>query len=75
MEEWKMERIKRFFLEDSATAEGTSVVIMVAAVLILFGAGLAVYYGAINTFFDNTTETIETYGTNLGPQFGGEGTD
>lgn len=46
-----MERIKRFFLDESATAEATSTVVMVAGVVILFGAALALYYNAYTTFF------------------------
>lgn len=47
-----MQRIKQFLLDDAATAEVTSTVIMIAAVGILLAAGLAVWYGHIEGFFD-----------------------
>ncbi len=46
-----MERIKRFLLDDTATAEATSTVIMIAGVGLLLAAALGLYYGAIQTFF------------------------
>jgi Flp pilus assembly pilin Flp len=64
-----MERIKKFLLDESGTAEASSTVIMVAAVGILLGLGMATYYGAINGFFNSTQTTMESYGSNLGPKF------
>jgi len=55
-----MERIKRFFLDDSATAEATSTVIMIAAVGILLAAGLIVWYGRLEGFFNTAGENIES---------------
>ncbi len=46
-----MERIKRFLLDDSATAEATSTVVMIAAVGILLAGGLIVWYGQLESFF------------------------
>jgi hypothetical protein len=48
-----MERIKRFFLDEAATAEATSTVIMIAAVGILLGGALVVWYGQLNSFFSS----------------------
>ena len=53
-----MERIKRFFLDERATAEATSTVIMIAAVGILLAAGLIAWYGTLQSFFT-------TAGTNM----------
>jgi hypothetical protein len=47
----KMERIKRFFKDETATAEATSTVIMIAAVGLLLGVGIALYYQGITGFF------------------------
>jgi len=47
-----MKRIKQFLLDESATAELTSTVIMIAAVGILLAAALAVWYGHVNSFFE-----------------------
>ena len=54
-----MERIKKFFWDDKATAEATSTVIMVAAVGILLAAGLGLYYGGIQGFFTDTATQFE----------------
>ncbi len=54
-----MERIKRFFLDDTATAEATSTVIMIAAVGILLGGALATYYGHISGFFGSAGTQME----------------
>jgi hypothetical protein len=54
-----MERIKRFLLDDSATAEATSTVVMIAAVGILLAAGLIVWYGRLDSFFDTAGANLE----------------
>jgi Flp pilus assembly pilin Flp len=59
-----MNSIKRFFIEDSGTAEATSTVIMIAAVGILLAAGLITWYGNINNFFSNAGSTMEASGQN-----------
>jgi Flp pilus assembly pilin Flp len=46
-----MESIKKFFMDESGTAEATSTVIMIAAVGVLLSAGLIAWYGNINSFF------------------------
>lgn len=58
-----MERIKRFFLDESATAEATSTVIMIAAVGILLGGALVLWYGQINGFFSTAGNTLQTGAT------------
>ena len=47
-----MERIKRFMLDETATAEATSTVVMIAAVGLMLALGLAAYYGGLNGFFN-----------------------
>jgi hypothetical protein len=48
-----MERIKRFFLDEAATAEATSTVVMIAAAGVLLAAGLGAWYtGLLNVFTD-----------------------
>jgi hypothetical protein len=46
-----MERIKRFLLDETATAEATSTVIMIAAVGLLLGVAISAYYTGISGFF------------------------
>ena len=58
-----MERIKRFFRDEAATAEATSTVIMIAAVGLLLAAGLTVWYTGISTFFSNASTQIENGST------------
>jgi ABC-type lipoprotein release transport system permease subunit len=64
-----MERIKRFLLDDSGTAEATSTVIMIAAVGILLGAALAVYYGSVNNFFTSAGAGADGYAGRIAPAF------
>ena len=58
-----MERIKRFFRDEAATAEATSTVIMIAAVGLLLAAGLGIWYTGISTFFTNASGQIENGST------------
>jgi hypothetical protein len=46
-----MESIKRFWLDESATAEASSTVIMIAFVGILLLGALGVYYTSMENFF------------------------
>ena len=62
-EDWNMERIKRFFMDDSATAEATSTVVMIAAVGLLLAAGLTIWYGGIEQFFTDASTQVERGGT------------
>ena len=48
-----MERLRRFLSNESATAEASSTVIMVAGVGLLASAGFLVYYGYMHNFFGN----------------------
>jgi len=64
-----MERIKRFLLDDSGTAEATSSVILIAAVGILLGAGVALYYGAFTTFFTNAGAGTTAYSGRMSAKF------
>ena len=53
-----MERIKRFFRDEAATAEATSTVIMIAAVGLLLAAGLTVWYTGITNFFTSASTSV-----------------
>ncbi len=64
-----MERIKRFLKEDSGTAEATSSVILIAAVGILLGAGMALYYGGFTTFFNSANAAATDYAGRIGGKF------
>ena len=46
-----MERIKRFFLDEAATAEATSTVIMIAGVGVMLAAAIVAWYTSLNGFF------------------------
>lgn len=46
-----MERIKRFFLDEAASAEMTSSVLLIGAVVIIGAAALVLFWNAINGFF------------------------
>ncbi len=46
-----MASLKRFWSDETGTAEATSTVIMIAAVGVLLSAGLIAWYGNINSFF------------------------
>ena len=53
-----MERIKRFFRDEAATAEATSTVIMIAAVGLLLAAGLGIWYTGISDFFTAASTSV-----------------
>lgn len=55
-----MNGLRRFFREETATAEATSMVVMIAAVGILLVAGLAVWYGALNGSFNTMANSVNT---------------
>lgn len=57
-----MERIKRFLLDETATAEATSTVIMIAAVGILLAGGLITWYGLLDTSFSSMGGKLSTAG-------------
>ena len=64
-----MERIKKFLKDDSGTAEATSSVVLIAAVGILLGAGIALYYAGITTFFTDAQTVATGYGGRMGAKF------
>jgi len=64
-----MERIKKFLLDESGTAEATSTVIMIAAVGILLGAALATYYTSIDNFFSSAGAGADGYAGRIAPAF------
>ena len=61
-----MERIKRFLMDESATAEATSTVLMIAAAGILLAGALAAWYSNIGGFFNAAGEGMNTLGQNVG---------
>ena len=67
-----MERIKRFFKDETATAEATSTVIMIAAVGLLLAAGLGVWYTGLQNFFTSASTSVNQGATNW-PLPGGTG--
>jgi len=56
-----MESIKRFLLDETATAEATSSVVMIAAVGILLAGAIAIYYASINNFFSGAGTEINSW--------------
>ena len=64
-----MERIKRFLLDESATAEATSTVIMIAAVGTLLAAGLYVWYTGMTTAFTTAGGKVQTMTDNMKSSF------
>jgi Flp pilus assembly pilin Flp len=64
-----MKRIKKFWKDESGTAEATSSVILIAAVGILLGAALVTYYGGVEGFFTSASNAYTSYGGNMGPKF------
>jgi hypothetical protein len=54
----KMERIKKFLLDETATAESTSTVVMIAAVGLLLAGGLTVWYGGLTNFFTSAAGSV-----------------
>jgi hypothetical protein len=55
-----MNGLRRFFREETATAEATSMVVMIAAVGILLALGLGVWYGALNGSFNTMANSVNT---------------
>jgi len=60
-----MEKVKRFLLDDSATAEATTTVIIITAVGLLLAAGVIVWYDKLEWFFNNAGGNLENYGSNF----------
>ena len=55
-----MERIKRFLLEERASSEAASSVMLIAGVGTILAVGVIGYYGAMNGFFTRATAWITT---------------
>jgi hypothetical protein len=55
-----MDGLKRFFWDEAATAEATSMVLMIAAVGVLLVVGLAVWYGALNGSFTTMSNSVNS---------------
>jgi hypothetical protein len=56
---------KGFWPDESATAQASSVVIMVALVGLLLAAGVVIYYTAVNGFFTGTGGAMENIAADL----------
>jgi hypothetical protein len=61
----QMGRIKRFLLDDTATAEATSTVIMIAAVGIALAAGLSIWYQGVYDAFDGYGTKMSGYASDF----------
>lgn len=58
-----MERIKRFLLDESATAEATSTIVMIACAAVLLVAAIALWYNTgISGFFTTASEKVSGWG-------------
>jgi hypothetical protein len=60
-----MESIKRFLLEERASSEAVSSVILIAFAATLLAIGLSLYYGAFNDFFTRMSTWLAGAGTSL----------
>ena len=65
-----LERIKKLWKDDSGTAEATSSVVLIAAVGILLGAGMLLYYGGINDFYTSAHSSTSKLGTDMSTSMG-----
>ena len=65
-----MNSIKRFFRDETGTAEATSTVIMIAAVGVLLAAGLVAWYTGLNTAFNTAGGKVGTLTSNMQSTFG-----
>jgi len=54
-------------LEDRASSEAVSSVILIAFAAVLLAAGLSLYYGAFNNFFSRMGNWVNGAGTSLPP--------
>jgi hypothetical protein len=60
-----MERIKRFLLDETATAEATSTVVMIAGAGILLALGLTAWYNGLTTVFTDYGTTMDAWKTSF----------
>jgi Flp pilus assembly pilin Flp len=54
-----MNALRRLFREETATAEATSTVVMIAAVGVLLAAGLVAWYTGLNTAFNTAGSKVK----------------
>jgi Flp pilus assembly pilin Flp len=57
--------MKSFWTEEGATAQASSVVLLVALVGLLLAAGVVLYYAAVNGFFTGTGGAMENIAADL----------
>jgi hypothetical protein len=57
--------IKRFWTEEGATAQASTLVIMVALVGLLLAAGVVIYYAATSAFFTGTGGAMDNIAADL----------
>ena len=62
-----MESIKRFLLEERASSEAASSVILIAGVASLLVVGVMAYYNEMNLFFTAVTTWMSGAATNVPP--------
>jgi hypothetical protein len=65
-----MGRINRFFLDEAATAEATSTVVMIAAAGILLATAFGAWYTGITDFFTNAGSTLGAKGNDVAGAIG-----
>jgi hypothetical protein len=58
-----MECIKRFFCDDTASAEATSTVLLIGAVSIFLGAALLAWWTNVGGFFTTAGTSVQALGT------------
>lgn len=58
-----MENIKRFFWDESASAEATSTVLLIGAVSIMLGAGLIAWWTPVKAFFTGASAGVTSITT------------
>jgi hypothetical protein len=64
-----MESIKRFLLEERASSEAASSVILIAGVASILVLGVMAYYGAMNNFFNAAENWIGGAASAVPPSF------
>ncbi len=62
-----MERVKRFFLDETATAEAAGTAVMIAAAGLLLAAAISLWYHGLGTAFSNLAGKAQTMGNEPWP--------
>jgi hypothetical protein len=57
-----MEQIKRFFWDETASAEATSTVLLIGAVSIFLGAALVIWWDNVTSFFTSAGTAADALG-------------